>query len=306
MSLSTLAPGGSIAEQTTHLFWWMASGAGIVWILVLGTAVVAARSRQRGENRRVSILLILGCGAALPAIIVGALSVAGLKQVSDFLTPGDGRVIRVTGERWWWRVAYETPDGSLVRSANEIRMPAGQRVEFELRSTDVIHSFWIPSLGGKIDMIPGHVNRLVLEADRAGRYRGVCAEFCGSSHTLMEFDVTVMQPAAFDEWLALQAQDARAPHGAVARRGQALFMNHGCGACHRVAGTAADGRIGPDLTHMGSRPGIAAATLPSDVASIAAWVAHPADIKPGALMPDFPMLDAGELVAIGTYLEGLE
>jgi cytochrome c oxidase subunit 2 len=193
-----------------------------------------------------------------------------------------------------------------VVSANEIRMPLGERVEFRLASTDVIHSFWIPSLGGKTDMIPGRLNRLVLEATREGRFRGACAEFCGLSHALMEFDVVVMPPEGFRKWLENQASDAPAPSDTVATRGQRLFMQNGCGACHRIAGTPADGRIGPDLTHVGGRHSIAAGTLPVEPDAIAGWISHPSAVKPGALMPPFSMLGAEDLRAIGAYLEGLQ
>jgi cytochrome c oxidase subunit II len=193
-----------------------------------------------------------------------------------------------------------------VASANEVRLPRGQRVEIELSSPDVIHAFWIPSLGGKVDMIPGRVNRLVLEPTRAGSFRGVCAEFCGESHALMAFSVEVMEPAAFEQWLAEQAAGAVAPATPEAMRGQALFEQVGCGACHAVRGTAAEGTIGPDLTHLAGRATLAAGILPNDREALVRWITQAETIKPGSRMPSFGALPEGDVEAIAAYLEGLE
>jgi len=217
----------------------------------------------------------------------------------------------VTGEQWWWRVAYTTPAGAqgketVVRSANEIRLPAGQRVELVLDSPDVIHSFWIPPLGGKMDMIPGRTTRLVLEPTRAGSYRGACAEFCGPSHALMAFSVEVMEPAAFERWLAAEAAPAAAPEEVAAQRGQRLFLDVGCGACHAVRGTEAAGEIGPDLTHLASRATLAAGTLPMTRDALERWISDPQAVKPGALMPAFGVLGESRVADIAAYLASLE
>lgn len=304
--LSTLSPAGTGALQVSKLFGVMIAVAALVWLFVIVCAVYAARTPPGDNSVRSGHRLVVAGGILLPIVLLGTLSYFGFRQANALLAPGGDLLIHVTGERWWWRVRYESPSTGEVITANEIRLPVGERVEFRLDSTDVIHSFWIPSLGGKMDMIPGHVNRLVLEATRAGEFRGACAEFCGLSHTLMEFDVVAMPSQAFDEWLAQQANDARAPSGAQALRGQELFMRNGCGACHRIAGTAADGGIGPDLTHVGSRRSIAAGTLPNETEPVAGWIAHPAGIKDGALMPRYSMLGRDELTAIATYLQGLE
>jgi cytochrome c oxidase subunit II len=304
--LSTLTPAGTGAEQTLKLFWVMIAVAFLVWSFVIAAAIYAARRPPQPDSVRSGHRLIVFGGILLPLVLIGPLLYFGFKQTNELLAPGHGLVIHVTGERWWWRVRYESASGVEVVTANEIRIPQGQRVEFRLDSSDVIHSFWIPSLGGKIDMIPGRVNRLVLEASREGRFRGACAEFCGLSHTLMEFDVLVMAGPAFDEWLANAARDAGVPSSALAARGRDLFLRNGCGACHNITGTPANGLIGPDLTHVGSRLSIAAGTLPMEAGPIASWVAHAEAIKPGALMPRYSMLAADELAAIGTYLEGLE
>ena len=304
--LSALAPAGSAAAQISSLFKVMAGVAALVWALVVTAAIFAARSTPGNKSVRAGQRMIVLGGILLPLVLLGALSWSGLRQTNDLLAAGDGLVIHVTGERWWWRVRYESPSAPTVVAANEIRLPVGERVEFALASTDVIHSFWIPSLGGKMDMIPGRINRLVLEAGEAGTFRGACAEFCGLAHTFMEFDVVVMEPPAFDAWLSRQATEARAPSTPLAERGQDLFLRNGCGACHRIAGTPATGRIGPDLTHVGSRLSIAAGTLPTGIKPIAGWIAHPDGVKSGALMPPYSMLGPDELTAIATYLEGLE
>jgi cytochrome c oxidase subunit 2 len=173
-------------------------------------------------------------------------------------------------------------------------------------TADVIHSFWVPALAGKLDMIPGMVNRLVLEPERVGSFRGRCAEFCGESHALMAFTVRVMEPDAYQAWLRRQRRPAAAPTEEARRRGRSLFLGYGCGACHQVRGTPAQGRVGPDLTHLADRSGLAAETLRNEPASLLAWLRHTPVIKPGVKMPAFGMLPASELADLVSYLEGLE
>ena len=176
-----------------------------------------------------------------------------------------------------------------VVSANEVRVPVGERVEFVLESPDVIHSFWIPPLGGKMDMIPGRTNRLSLQADRAGTFRGQCAEYCGVSHALMAFTVLAMPAAEFQDWL----EDARRPADGARRPGLEIFEANGCGACHTIRGTAAGGAVGPDLSHLGGRGSIGAGVLPMSAASIARFITEPEAVKPGVAMPGYPATGAG-------------
>jgi cytochrome c oxidase subunit 2 len=218
--------------------------------------------------------------------------------------PAGSVKLTVVGEQWWWRVRYELPGGGQVELANEIRLPLGRVADVTLASTNVIHAFWIPSLAGKVDMIPGRITRLTLEPTRNGVYRGVCAEYCGASHARMAFIVEVMPPDAFEAWLAAQASGATAVNGAAP--GQSAFFRHGCAACHAIRGTPAVATIGPDLTHVGSRHSLAAATLANDTAALTQWIARPAHIKPGSLMPPFEMLPANELQAIAAYLRDLK
>lgn len=304
--LSALDAAGGSAAAVARLFWWMLAFAAAIWLFVMVAAVFAARAAPADGRERAGRRLIVFGGIVLPLVLLSGLLYAGLRQLPQLSAPGDGLTIRVTGERWWWRVRYEPVQGPAVVSANEIRLPANERVEFLLEASDVIHSFWIPSLGGKMDMIPGRVNRLVLDATETGRFRGACAEFCGLSHALMEFDVVVMARPAFEAWLKRQSEGAEPPRNARARRGRELFMASGCGACHTIAGTPANGRVGPDLTHVGSRQTVAAGTLPTEPDALAQWIGHSTDIKAGALMPAYTMLSDHERLAIGAYLDGLQ
>jgi cytochrome c oxidase subunit 2 len=287
----------------------MAIGAGIVWLIVVALTIYAMRARPELQRRSVSTLII-GGGAVLPTVVLTGLLAYGLALMPELLAPAPAGSLKiaVSGEQWWWRVRYLSSDanGQAVELANEIRLPVGERVEFHLESPDVIHSFWIPAIGGKIDMIPGRTNRLTLAPTRTGVFRGVCAEYCGLSHALMSFDVVVLEKAAFATWLEHQHKPAPPPTQPLAVRGQELFLANGCGACHTVRGTPADGVVGPDLTHVGSRLSLGAGILPNDSGAFRHWLAHLDNIKPGILMPAFGMLPPEEVQALAAYLDGLE
>lgn len=305
---STLSPAGRGAEEITRLFWWLVAGGATVWLIVLGLAVYAIRVRRKKHDRRQAAIFIIGGGAIIPTLILAGYLTFALAMLPDILEPApEGSVrIAVSGEQWWWRVHYYTDDGREVALANEIRMPVDEPVQFFLESPDVIHSFWIPSIGGKMDMIPGRINRLKLEATRTGTFRGACAEYCGTSHALMSFYAVVMERDEFEEWLEHQAEPAAVPADPLAARGQDVFIETGCGSCHAVRGTPADGAVGPDLTHVGSRLSIGAAILPNEQDAFLRWVAHTDDIKPGVHMPAFEMLPEDDLTALSAYLEGLK
>lgn len=298
---SALDPAGFEATALAHLFWVMLIGSAVIWVVVLGLARYAARRDRASWSHRSAGRLILWGGAVVPTTVLAALLVYGLMLMPDLRAPGGPLHVHVEGEQFWWRVRYAAPDGTMVETANEIRLPVGQRVELRITARDVIHSFWVPSLAGKMDAIPGRTNRLVLEPTETGRFRGACAEFCGASHALMAFTVEVMEPEAFTEWLTAQAQ----PVQATADPGQAAFLRHGCGACHTVRGTAAAGRIGPDLTHLARRPTIAAGILENTQENRITFIAQPRAVKPAALMPEFGMLPQQEIAAIATWLGGL-
>jgi len=307
---SALDPAGRGAERIADLFWWMAVGAAIIWLAVVSLAVYAIHLEREPHSLRGARLLIIGGGVVVPTVVLAGLLAYGLALMPDLLTPApEGSLkIAVSGEQWWWRVRYLTSGGNdvTVELANEIRLPVGERVEFHLESPDVIHSFWIPSLGGKIDMIPGRKNRLALEPTRTGVFRGACAEFCGTSHALMSFYVVVLEKADFAAWLAHQREPARAPAEPLAMQGQELFLANGCGACHTIRGTPADGVVGPDLTHVGSRLSLGAGILPNDPEAFLRWIAHTEDVKPEVHMPAFGMLPSEELRALAVYLDKLE
>jgi cytochrome c oxidase subunit 2 len=304
---STLAPAGRAAERIAEIFWWMTAGAVVIWIAVIVLTIWAVRVSPEAHNQRRSSFLIIGGGALFPTIVLAILLVYGLAPIPALLAPApEGSLkIAVAGEQWWWRVRYQPAGGDSVVLANEIRLPVGEPVEFRLESPDVIHSFWIPSLAGKMDMIPGRVTRLALTPTKTGVYRGVCAEYCGTSHALMSFYVVVHEKEAFDRWLANQQAPAASP-SAPAARGQELFLANGCGACHAIRGTPARGLVGPDLTHVGSRLSIGAGALPNTRDSLVRWIARTDHVKPGVIMPAFGMLPQEDLQAMAIYLEGLK
>jgi cytochrome c oxidase subunit 2 len=213
--------------------------------------------------------------------------------------------VEVNARQWWWEVRYSGSETSF-ELANELRLPAGRAVELDLTTEDVIHSFWVPSMAGKVDMIPGHRNRLVLKADEPGVHRGVCAEYCGGQHALMSLFVIVEPEADFQRWRAQQARDADIPANEFLARGRAAFMRGGCGECHTVRGTQARGDLGPDLTHVGSRRSLAAGVLHNHVGTMAGWIAGTQAIKPGSLMPDTRAYDGTELRAVAAWLKSLE
>lgn len=304
---STLAPAGRSAEHLADLFWWMFAGATIIWLIVIGLFAYSLTWTEPHHPKKAAVYII-GGGAVIPTAVLAGLLAYGLAALPELMAPApEGSLkIAVTGEQWWWRIRYLPPDGEPVDLANEIHLPVGEPVQFVLESADVIHSFWIPSLGGKMDMIPGRETRLALEPTQTGEFRGVCAEYCGGSHALMSFITVVETSSEFERWLAHQREPAAAPTTPVAERGRELFLANGCGACHTVRGTAANGMVGPDLTHVGSRRSLAAGVLPNDPEAFARWISRTHDVKPEVLMPEFSMLPPDDLRAISHYLDGLE
>ncbi|MFI4877062.1 MAG: cytochrome c oxidase subunit II [Blastopirellula sp. JB062] len=305
---STLSPAGEEAEKIANLFWIMAIGAGTIWLVVSGLAYYAMRVAPRSHDWRMTRRWVIGGGAIAPTLVLGVLLIFALQCLTSLLRPAPQGSLKVNaaGALWWWRFAYPTPDGGTVEVANEIYLPVNEPVHFELQSEDVVHAFWIPSLGGKIDMIPGRQTHLRLLPNRIGAYRGVCAEYCGQSHAHMTFDVIVTTREKFDAWLIRQMQDAKTPQDAQAARGGELFLQNGCGACHTVRGTSADGTLGPDLTHFGSRARVAAGTMDNVEANLRDWITHPKRAKPGVMMPNFDTLTPAEVDQLTAYLKGLE
>jgi len=214
--------------------------------------------------------------------------------------------IQVTGHQWWWSVKYiDGPVSETFETANEIHVPVGRPVLVQLNADDVIHSLWIPSLTGKRDLIPGRTATLAFRADQPGIYRGQCAEFCGFQHAFMAFEVHVQTPQDYARWRQQQLATAREPTDPQAQRGKQLVQSVSCAMCHTVQGTLAQGKTGPDLTHLASRRTIAAGTLPNDPGNLASWIADPHKHKPGVNMPANPM-SGEDLAAIVTYLGTLQ
>jgi cytochrome c oxidase subunit 2 len=215
-------------------------------------------------------------------------------------------VIEVTGLQYWWSVRYaEGPAADRFETANEIHVPVGRAVRLVLNARDVIHSFWVPALHGKKDLIPGRANELFLRADRPGIYMGQCAEFCGAQHAKMRIAVVAETPEAFEAWRARQREAARAPATDAERRGQRLFLAGSCALCHTIQGTSAGGRLGPYLTHVGSRLKLASNTLPNTPGHLAGWVLDPQNVKPGTRMPP-SQLSGADVQAVLAYLRSLE
>lgn len=305
---SAFEPAGHDARQILNLFWFMTAAGTVVWLIVVGLTLYALIIRPGTHSRLGAKLLIIGGGAVFPSIVLVVLLSFGLSMLPGMIAPAPEGSLRmeVVGEQWWWRVRYPTPDGGTVELANEIRLPVGEATEIRLHSNDVIHALWVPALHGKIDMIPGRVNRIVLRPDATGTFRGACAEYCGGPHALMNFYVVVMEKEAFETWLRNQARPASQPQAPPARRGSELFLASGCGGCHTIRGTPAEGRIAPDLTHVGSRVSIGAGIFPNDPESFFRWIGHTRTVKPEVHMPSFGMLPAEDLRALAEYLNELE
>jgi cytochrome c oxidase subunit 2 len=300
---SALNPQGPHAAVIHEISWVLFIGALVIFAIVMGVcayAIFAQRDRTRALRE---IPLIVGGGAIFPFVTLSALLVYSLVRANSLAgDPAEVPLrIEVTGEQWWWRVHYLDENGRRTfETANEIHIPVGRTVEISLSSADVIHSFWIPALAGKLDMIPGRTNRLRLVAERPGQYRGQCAEYCGGPHAFMAFLVVAQATEDFERWAARQREPASFSEGD--RAGSGLFLAH-CAACHTIRGTRAEGTRGPDLTHVGSRITLAAGVLPNNAGTLAGWIASSQHLKPGNLMPSFQRFSGEELRALAHYLK---
>lgn len=307
---SALDSHGVEAGRLATLFWFIMGVCAVVWLLVMAVLVAALlRRRGRGENqhgqeRRLG--LAVAAAVASTATIITILTLASFITTRAVSSSGrDALEIEVRGFQWWWQVTY-APDGTqpAMVTANEIHIPVGRPVRLMLVSSDVIHSFWVPSLAGKLDLIPGRTNELTLTATRAGLYRGQCAEFCGLQHAHMGMTVIAQTPEEFARWRAAQALPAGPPGTPEEEAGLEAFLSTPCAACHTVRGTQATGKLGPDLTHVGSRRHIGAGLLETTRGSLAAWIADPQTLKPGNNMP-MVSLTPDQLRAISAYLASL-
>lgn len=313
---SALDPHGLQATRLRHLLWIFSAVCVVVWITVMLTLWVALR---RKPNRSTSAICTIDANTekrmtrtVAAAVVVTALIVSGLTVTSFFVThsltsnSSTPLILRVRGYQWWWEITYlDAHPDRIFTTANEIHIPVGRPVRFELAAADVIHSFWVPNLAGKQDLIPGRDNTLTLIAQEPGVYRGQCAEFCGLQHAHMALLVVAESPEAFEQWRRHQLEPAATPTDAQGIAGEKIFTSKPCAACHTIQGTSAAATIGPDLTHVATRSYIAAGLLPTTHGSLAAWIADPQTLKPGNNMPAVP-LTAGELGALSDYLTTLK
>ena len=309
-SQSALDVHGAPAIHLRQLMMGFIGVCGGVWILVMMTLAYALlRSRRLdgppASGRRSVIVVTTAVGAT--AVIIAALTLASFYTTRAIGGQhSDEIAITVKGEQWWWRVKYANSDPALAfETANEIHIPVGINVRLRLESADVIHSFWVPSLAGKQDLVPGRNNTLFIRAERPGVYRGQCAEFCGLQHSHMAVLVIADDEAAYRHWLTVQRADGVPTLNSEVSAGRRVFLAKPCAACHSVRGTAAKGRTGPDLTHVGSRQAIAAGLVELTRGSLAAWIADPQTLKPGNNMPMVP-LTSDELRQVSLYLESLK
>lgn len=307
---SALHPAGPGAASIGSLWWLMFWTCTVIYVLVMGTLVVAVRRRRSDEGpaaERTLVRSVAGASAVTVAILFGLLvaSVLTGRAVAS-LGSAEGLVIEITGNQWWWNVEYHNPNPSLrVRTANELHIPVGRQIRIQLASNDVIHSFWVPNLHGKRDMIPGRPAQFRLQPLRAGIYRGQCAEFCGLQHAHMALDVVVESRRDFDAWYERQLATPLPVSEARAARGQEVFMTSACNLCHAIAGTDASASFGPDLSHFASRRSIAAGTLPNDPGNLRRWLENPQRVKPGNRMP-VVSLGRDDIDALVAYLGTLQ
>jgi cytochrome c oxidase subunit 2 len=286
--------------------------AAVVFILVVAALLMAVFRRREGEavqepvrERRMAMVVAVAAGATVATLATVLLLSFGTGRRLTATPPSDALQVRVTGRQWWWEVQYrDSVANRWATTANEIHVPVGRPVVFELRGGDVIHSFWVPNLGVKRDMIPGQETSIWFQADTPGVYRGQCAEFCGYQHAKMAFLVVAQPPDQFTAWLEGQRDSARTPVDSLGRRGQEVFLASSCVMCHAIAGTPAGSRVGPDLTHLAARRSIAAGTLPNTLGHLAGWIVDPQQIKPGVRMPP-NALEPHDLQALLAYLESL-
>jgi len=315
--LAYLHTAGPAADPVTRLGWGLAL-VSIAVVIIVGALLVLAVFRKRhaaagrsgapGDSlmplRERAGLMWIYVGTGISVAVLFACAVWTLSTLAAIAAPGSKPrvVIEVRAFQFWWRVRYLDASGAvLLTTANEIHIPVGEPVRFQLTSGDVIHSFWVPSLGGKMDVLPGQTNVTWLQGNTVGRYRGQCGEFCGAEHAHMALFVDVDTPAAFAQWVARQRAVAAPP--ADAATGAQAFLDK-CAGCHAVRGTDAKGESGPDLTHLMSRQTIAAGTLPNTAADLGRWISQTQAVKPGSEMP-VVSLTATELGSVVAYLQTL-
>ncbi len=304
-----LNPQGPDSANDSTLAWLMFALAALVFLVVVGLFLFAVfrfrRSRLQGEPSYIngSPLVLFG-GVIIPGIILITLIVFSVTTLVANSAPASAKnlTINVTAMQWWWAAQYP---GQNFATADEIHIPVGQPVKVVLNSTDVIHSFWVPELNGKTDVIPGRTTTTYLKANKPGVYKGECAEFCGLQHANMNFEVVAQSTSAFTAWLAQQSQPAAIPTTPLEQAGMQNFLRPECMGCHTLRGTNATGTIGPDLTHVGSRLVLAGGALTNTNANLVRFLMDPQAVKPGTKMPDLS-LNLVTAQALAAYFESLK
>ena len=315
---STLYGSGPAANRIADLSWLMVILFLAITAMMWGLIGLAALLRKGNleEHSPVDVgggqgWIAIG-GVAFPFVVLFVLFILGLNLLKRFPIHDSAKAdlkpqILVVGHQWWWEVHYLNDNPSLqVTTANEIHIPSNQPVTIELESRDVIHSFWVPALHGKVDLIPGHPNFIRIEASHPGSYAGECAVFCGAQHAHMRLLVVAQPAEEFQAWLNQQREPAEAPTSPDAIAGEKVFLNGPCMMCHSIRGTLAGGTVAPDLTHIGSRRMIAANSFPNDDAYLEAWVTHAQSLKPGVLMPNLAAFNGRQLRDLVAYLRQLK
>jgi len=335
-SQSALNPHSHPATDIADLFWVMmaVSFGGLALITGLlvfawlraSPAKPATRGRKTARLRRAGVrrgrrrpdpddphpgekpawFVVVGMGVVFPLMVIVALFIVGnwaiVNETQAPAASSTAMTVDAVGHQWYWEFRYP---GTKAVTAGEMHIPVGTRVNLVATSADVIHSFWVPALNRKIDTIPGQQNRILLYANKAGVYRGQCAEFCGLQHAHMGMLVFAQPKAQFQAWLQRQSSPAAAPATSLARRGEQVFLSGACSSCHTIRGTPARGFVGPDLTHLASRTTLGGVTIPDTPGYLARWIADSQHFKPGNEMPDFQLRGA-RLQALVAYLEGLK
>lgn len=306
--LDSLSPAGPVARQIDDLWRLVFWAAVAVFVVVEGLIVVAlvkfrhrpgdtGEPKQTHGNTRLEIAWTIA-----PALLLAVLAVPTMSTIWAMARePEDPLRVTVTAHQWWWE--YEYADEGLV-TANELHIPAGRPVRLALESGDIIHSFWVPRLAGKQDLVPGRTNDLTIEADEPGRYAGTCAEYCGLSHANMRFMVVAHAPEDFERWMSDQLRPAVEPTDELALEGKRLFESQACVGCHTIRGTPAEAKEGPDLTHFASRDAFAGHIFDRSDENLREWLRDPPGVKPGSLMPALGLSDE-QITALIAYLQGL-
>ena len=300
-----LAPAGPAAQNIAALSWLLFAVAAVLYLLVLSALGIAIRRRRRETRHdRWATAGVIAGGIVLPLVVLPGLLFPSVRSLAALTrTAPASIVVEIVGQQFWWELRYRQGEADVV-TANELHLPQGRRVELRLRATDVIHSFWVPALQGKLDLVPGKTNVTWVQADRAGTYHGQCAEYCGIQHALMRLPVIVQPPDEFDRWLEAQRAPARPSGDDRTLRAQEVFLLH-CAYCHSIRGTSAStGHLGPDLTHLMSRRTLAAGTLTNVRGNLSAWIADPQTQKPGNRMPRIA-LPPDDFQAMLDYLTSL-